>query len=242
MKVEHFEKATLYCGDCREILPNIPCVHALITDPPYGIGYKTSRREIMDTPEMLANDNEAPLWSVPLMVNKVKDGGAIYICTRFDVMAVWIDALTVTGATVKTPIVWDKGNWTSGDLTGDYGNQVEMILFAHKGRHQLRNGRPSNLWRVSRDPAGEHPTPKPVSLMERCVINSTNKGDVTLDPFMGSGSTGVAAVGMARHFIGIEIDQKYFDIACRRVEAAERQISLFDAEDFAEPAEQRRLI
>jgi site-specific DNA-methyltransferase (adenine-specific) len=131
-------------------------------------------------------------------------------------MARWNEALLAAGATVKTPIVWDKGNHTAGDLVGDYGCQVELILFAHKGRHVLREGRPANLWRVPRDPAGGHPTPKPVSLMARCIIHSTDRGDIVLDPFMGSGSTGVAAVENARHFIGIEIEPKYYDIARRR--------------------------
>ena len=229
IKVEQFEKGTLYCGDCREILPQI-CggVSAVITDPPYGINYQTGRRKVMDTPDILANDDKAPLWSVPLMFDKLEDGGAIYLCTRFDVAHQWQQALTNAGATLKTPIVWDKGNWTSGDLVGDYGNQCELILFAHKGRHRLKDGRPSNLWRVPRDPAGEHPTPKPVNLMARCIHNSVGKGGTALDPFMGSGSTGVAAIREGVHFIGIELEQKYFDIACRRIEAEERQITMFD--------------
>ena len=81
MKIEQFEKATLYCGDCREILPELGVVNALVTDPPYGIGYVTNHRKVMDTPAMLENDGEAPLWSVPLMVDKVQVGGR-YICVR----------------------------------------------------------------------------------------------------------------------------------------------------------------
>lgn len=181
-------------------------VSAIVTDPPYGIAYQTGWRKVMDTPDLLANDTEAPLWSVPLMYDKLEDGGAI----------------------LKTPIVWDKGNWTSGDLTGDYGNQCELILFAHKGRHKLKDGRPSNLWRVPRDPAGEHPTPKPVALMSRCIHNSVDKGGLVLDPFMGSGSTGVAAIREGCHFIGIELEPKYFDISCRRIEAEDNQLSIFD--------------
>ena len=67
----------------------------------------------MDTPDLLANDTEAPLWSVPLMYDKLEDGGAIYLCTRFDVAHQWQQALTDAGAILKTPIVWDKGNWRS---------------------------------------------------------------------------------------------------------------------------------
>ena len=229
MKKEQFRTSTLYFGDCREILPEIDQeVQAVITDPPYGISYHTNRRKIRETPEMILNDATAPLWSVQLMYEKLEDGGAMYICTRFDVAHQWQEAMRDAGAKIKTPIVWDKGNWTSGDLIGDYGNQCELILFAHKGRHELKDGRPSNLWRVSREPAGDHPTPKPVGLMARCIHNSVNKGGFVLDPFMGTGTTGVAAIKNGCKFIGIELDTKYFDIACRRIENEEKQASLFD--------------
>ena len=147
----------------------------------------------------------------------------MYLATRFDVAAQWNAAIRDAGLTIKTPIFWDKGNHTSGDLEGDFGARVEIFLFAHKGRHKLRGKRLANLWRIARDPASDHPTPKPVALMERIVGCSTDEGGTVIDPFMGSGSTGVAAVGMARKFIGIEIEPKYFDIACRRIEDAQRQ-------------------
>lgn len=225
MRIECFENAKLYLGDCREVLPLIGEVDEIVTDPPYGIGYITNRRKVLETPPMLANDNTPPLWSVPLMVNRLKENCGIYICTRFEVAPLWQQAIVDSGATLKTPIVWDKGNWTSGDLRGDYGNQCELILFAHKGRHLLKNGRPSNLWKIPRERAGEHPTPKPVALMRNCILNSSERGDWILDPFMGSGTTGVAAVQSGRKFVGIEIEERYFDIACRRIEETEKQTS-----------------
>lgn len=157
----------------------------------------------------------------------MKDGGAVYLCTQFSVFAEWKEAMISAGLTVKTPIVWDKRIHTAGDLTGDYGNQVELILFAHKGRHILRNGRQANLWSISRPPPGDHPTPKPVELMDRCVMNGTDQGGTVLDPFMGTGTTGVAALQQGRRFIGVEIYEKYFDIARRRIEAADSQLNLF---------------
>ena len=81
---------------------------------------------------------------------------------------------------------------------------------------------------MPRDPAGEHPTPKPVALMQRCIHNSVNSGGIVLDPFMGSGSTGVAAIREQCRFVGIEVEPKYFDIACRRIDAADSQVSIFD--------------
>ena len=218
--------AHLYLGDCREILPTLPKVDAVVTDPPYGIGYISAWRKCGPT-EMLANDSEAPLWSVPLMVNLLVDGGAMYLATRFDVSAQWNDVMRDAGLALKTPIYWDKGNHTSGDLEGDFGAQVEIFLFAHKGRHALRGRRLPNLWRFPREPASEHPTPKPVALMERMASCSTDAGQLVLDPFMGSGTTGVACANLGRKFIGIELEPRYFDIACKRIEAAYAQGRLF---------------
>lgn len=147
----------------------------------------------------------------------------MYLATRFDVAAQWNDAVRAAGLTLKTPIFWDKGNHTSGDLEGDFGAQVEVFIFAHKGRHKLRGSRLANLWRIPRDPAGEHPTPKPVALMERMVACSTDSDGLVLDPFMGSGSTGVACMHLDRRFLGCEVEPRYFDIACRRIEDAQRQ-------------------
>ena len=109
----------------------------------------------------------------------------------------------------------------------DCGAQVEIFIFAHKGRHKLRGKRIANFWHIPRDPAGDHPTPKPVNLMERMITHSTDAGDAVLDPFMGSGSTGVAAINLGRKFVGIEIERRYFDMACERIDKANSQGRLF---------------
>lgn len=224
-RMERIGDATLILGDCLEILPTLPKVDAVVTDPPYGIGYVSSRRTHGPT-EMLANDDAAPLSSVALMAGLIRDGGALYLATRYDVAAQWNEAVIASGLAMKTPIFWNKLNHTSGDLEGDYGGQVEIFIFAHKGRHRLRR-RISNLWNFSRDPAGEHPTPKPVGLIEQMTACSTDPGHLILDPFMGSGTTGVACANLGRQFIGIEIEPKYFHIACERIDAAYRQQRLF---------------
>lgn len=218
--------ATLYLGDCRDILPTLPKADAVITDPPYGISYVSAWRTQGPT-EMLKNDDEALVEVVPLLAAAIKEGGALYLATRFDVSALWANAIAEAGLSMKTPIYWDKGNHTSGDLEGDFGAQVEIFLFAHKGRHKLRGKRLSNLWHIPRDKAGDHPTPKPVALMERMIAASTDMGGLVIDPFMGSGSTGVACMNLQRRFIGIELERKYFDMSCERIEAALSQGRLF---------------
>lgn len=219
--------ADLWLGDCREILPTLPKHDAVVTDPPYGIAYVSAWRTHGKT-EMLANDDAAPLDTVGMMARLLSDCGAMYLATRFDVSSTWVEAIESAGMSVKTPIFWDKTNHTSGDLIGDYGAQVEIILYATKGRHILRGGRPSNLWRIARPAAGDHPTPKPVELMQRIMLHSTDINGFVIDPFMGSGTTGVACAQLGRKFTGIEIEPRYFEIACRRIEQAQAQGRLFE--------------
>lgn len=226
-RIETIGPATLYLGDCREILPTLGKVDAVVTDPPYGISYRTNHRKRSAAPEMLRGDDDAPLWFLPLAESILGDGGAFYVCTRFDVAAEWSAAIKSCGLEMKTTIIWDKTNHTAGDLVGDYGNQTELVLFAHRGDHVLRNGRDVNLWRIPRPPASDHPTPKPVDLMARMIRNSSDQGDIILDPFMGSGATGVAALKMGRRFIGIELEPKYFELSLRRIDEAAKQSDLF---------------
>ena len=217
----------LYLGDCRTILPLLGRVDAVVTDPPYGISYVTSHRNVAHAPAMLANDDVAPVDTVGMMSSLLINAGAFYLCTRFDVAEMWRQAMAQSGITLKTPIVWDKTNHTAGDLEGDYGCQTELVLFGAKGRHLLRGGRDVNLWRIPRPTFGNHPTPKPVGLMARAIRNSTDAGGVVLDAFMGEGPTGVACAKLGRRFVGIEMDAAYFETACRRVEEAHRQPDMF---------------
>ena len=107
VKVEQYENATIYLGDCREIFQEIPEVQAVVTDPPYGVHYVTKRRKIMERPGAIENDEEAPLWCVPLIAEKVEDGGVVYICTQFSVFAEW-----QTGQFMEyfTPASWRTSN------------------------------------------------------------------------------------------------------------------------------------
>lgn len=102
-----------------------------------------------------------------------------------------------------------------------------MVMIAHREKGKLAwrddNRAVPNIWRSSKPREGEHPNEKPVELCEHFIDLTTNAGELVLDPFMGSGTTGVACMNLGRKFIGIEIERKYFDIGCRRIEDAQRQ-------------------
>jgi len=215
----HVGPHRLFLGDCREVLPRLPREATVVTDPPYGIRYESWRSTKHKERVTLMEDDRAPLDTVAGMAECMADGTAIYLCTRFDVMAMWWDAMEAAGIKMKTTIVWDKGNHTAGDLYGDYGNRVEIILFGHRGRHILRRGRDVNLMAIPRPAyqAGGHPTPKPVELMERLILNSTDPGALVVDPFMGSGTTGLAAMRNGRIFVGVERDRRWFALAAGRL-------------------------
>jgi DNA modification methylase len=194
------------------------------TDPPYGISFVPTHRKILAIPDKLTNDEKPHLEFVAPIVKTIKDSGAVYLCTRFDVAVQWVEALKATGVKVKNPIYWVKTLSSQGDLTGDRGNCVEIVLFAHVGRHRLRGKREMNAWTISRPEALDHPTPKPLELVRRCIQASSDPGDLVLDPFLGSGTTAVACALTGRRFLGCEIDDAYFDLSCERIEKAYRDV------------------
>lgn len=128
-------------------------------------------------------------------------------------------AAVTAGFNVKRTLVWVKDAWTSGDLEGDYGHMTEFVLFAQKGRRPLNGAREGNVLRAKRVPPNqlEHPTQKPLGVLRPLILKSTNPGDLVLDPFCGSGSTGVACMQEGRAFIGVEQDPAYVEIARARM-------------------------
>ncbi|MBS0238121.1 MAG: site-specific DNA-methyltransferase [Proteobacteria bacterium] len=202
--------ATLYLGDCRDILPTLDKVDAVVTDPPYGIGKdgqsKTSGghggRKAYDFKGWDAERPDPSIFKAMLSLAPI---AAIWGGNYF------ADLLPPTGKW----LVWDKGQrinqsdgelaWTSlpGAVRICTMNRVELMLDGAK-----------------------HPTQKPVKLMSWTLMQ-IGEASTILDPFMGSGTTGVAAVQMGREFIGVERDPEYFEIACERIEAAQMQVSMF---------------
>ena len=132
-----------------------------------------------------------------------------------------------SGFTVKNILIWYKNNHGSGDLNGDYAPQYEFILFLTKGRRELNGKRVSNIIKCAKTGNEHHPTEKPVNLMQFLIEKSSNRGDLVLDNFFGSGATAIACHNTGRRFLGHEIDKERFAAAQKRVSMLLTQSTLF---------------
>jgi len=193
--------ATLYLGDCMDILPTLDKVDAVITDPPYGIGI--AKNPVRQAHEKLDWDNAPPDKSLIDMCVNAGNVAIIWGGNYFDLPP------------AQCFYIWDKQQPLNFSLA-----MCEMAWTNKKA--------PAKIYRQSvLSYEKNHPTQKPVELMVFC-IEQLKMPETILDPFMGSGTTGVAAVQMGRKFIGIERERRYFDISCERIRNAQRQQSLFE--------------
>ena len=225
MRVETIGDATLYLGDCREILPTLPKVDAVITDPPYGARTHEGARTGPTGGKALIDFACLPDADfVPLCERLVN------LAARWVVMSCeWRHAAQLEAHALLVRLgVWIKPNGAP-QFTGDRpGTGWEAIACLHRqGRKRWNGGGHHAVWNFPKT-EGDHPTGKPLPLLCKWVEQFTDRGETILDPFMGSGTTGVAAMQLGRKFIGIEIEPKYFDIACERIENAQRQQTLFE--------------
>ncbi len=222
---------TLHFGNCLDILPTLEpgSVDCVIADPPYGARRPSARRSVAERfTEVHGNDKPRPEWLRPAF-DVLADGGAIYVFACWDRMEEWRVAMTQAGFRVRSCIVWDKGVHGLADLETCWAPQHEMILFGAKGRHELCGSRPADVIHCQRlDPAKMvHPYQKPSKLFARLVRASTDHGGTVLDPFMGSGESGLVAQQYGRDFIGIELDPVHYATAERRIEAERTRHPLF---------------
>jgi len=214
--------ATLYLGDCLEILPTLGKVDAVVTDPPYGIDYshsgggkglhsgmKIGKHHNFAGEKIRGDDiafDPSPFCEWPCVMF-----GADHYASRLPMDGVFH--------------VWDKD--PRGRLEWDSFSDAELAWTNFRTKRRVFRF----LWKgLCQEGAGikrMHPTMKPRQVMEWC-LSMVPKAETILDPFMGSGTTGVACATLGRKFIGIEIEPKYFDIACERIEAAYAQGRLFE--------------
>jgi DNA modification methylase len=227
---------TIVCGDCLDVMRDMKTgnIDLIIADPPYGISYRSSkttdrngnpRKSSPDFGEDVFN----PDW-IPEAVRILKDGGALYMFTRWDVLHLWKDALEQSGLKVTQRIIWNKCHWKMGDLRY-YGSQTEDILFCRKGNHQLRwSKRSGNIWSSSSSaylPEGkyDHPTQKAEYIISKMITLSSDRGQIVADFHMGSGTTAACALKLGRHFYGCDINPDYVDLANQRIEKARLELA-----------------
>lgn len=214
-------RVRLYCGDCLDVLPTLGHVDAVVTDPPYGMAWNTdstrftggnhTRGEGRDDWGDIASDCEPFDPSPWLQFDRVVLFGANHFAQRLP---------------VGTTLVWIK---KADHLFGTFLSDAEIAWM--KGGHGVYCYRkqfppPSRIAEHDRKSVA-HPTQKPIDLMEWCIEKAKCEGEV-LDPYMGSGTTGVACVRLGRRFIGIEKEPRYFDIAVKRIKAELERAPLFE--------------
>jgi DNA modification methylase len=254
-RVEAIGRATLYLGDCRDVVANLSEIACVVTSPPYNQLESLNRRAMTgiwgdksggagwveswvengyadDVPEAEYQQQQRDLFahigrackpSASLFYNhqlRWRDGVCLHPVQWF----------TPDEWALRSEIIWDRGGGMMFNAKM-FVRFDERILWFVRGREGWKWNQDQvglgTIWRIARAQNKEHPVAYPVELPARCVIATTDPDDIVLDPFMGSGTTGVAAVKMGRDFIGIEREPKYFDIACKRIEDAQRQGDFF---------------
>ena len=229
MDKEIIGSATLYMGDCLDVLPTLTGVDAVVTDPPYSSGGfneagKSSGSIGTRGSETIANDNLSTRGYLRLMrqvFQAVPSADEAYVFTDWRMWINAFDAVEDGGFRVRNMLVWDKGHAGMGR---PWRGQHELICYGKKTPAKDFGRSYGNVLKAARTGNKEHPTEKPVELMQRILENTF--GQVICDPFMGSGTTGVAAVRIGKPFIGVEVDRKHFETACRRIDDAQRQARL----------------
>lgn len=220
---------TLYCGDCLEVMTQMNAVDHVIGDPPYEKeAHKTGRRTNASINKGTNADldfeaiTEDIRLSVSALATDKSDGWVIWFC-QAEAVGDWRDAMEEAGAKYKRAMIWVKPDSTP-QLNGQMpapGYESMPLSWCGKGHSRWNAGGKRGVYTHltnNRERDGRHPTEKPISLMAELLRDFTNAGQTILDPFMGSGTTGVACVRSGRKFIGIEKDQKYFDIARERIQ------------------------
>ena len=200
---------TIYCGSAWDVLPLIGVVDAVITDPPYGCkrpSQRTGKRA-----DIQGNATVDTSWMSSLTV---ADGGAVYVFTSWEVIDEWKAAMKARW-NLRSCIVWDKGIHGLADLKTCWAPRHELCLFAGVGRHELQGSRPIDVLQVQRTNDTDHPYEKPVALMRKLIVASGPS--ILVDPFMGSGSTLVAAKLEGKRAIGIDIEERYCEMAANRL-------------------------
>lgn len=233
------EGVTLYLGDSRDILPLLGRVDAVVTDPPYGVNLGNHRGANDHRPTVLTKDGYASYDDTAENFKEtiapalrtalgMADRGAVFMAGKSAWMLPPADAI----GGIYLPSGMGRNSW--GFVS------MQHCLFYGSAPDLHRGARATAIYSTEVSEKNGHPCPKPIGWMKWVVALASRPGETILDPFMGSGTTGVAAIKLGRRFIGIEIEPTYFDISCRRIAEALKQPDLFI--EKPRPAEQLTLL
>lgn len=222
---------TIYNENCLDTLARMPdaSIDCVITDPPYLINYKTGHRHDKTHDFCSAiegdDDNKLIIDYLAECHRVLKYNTAMYMfcsAARVDFFKREVER----HFTLKNIIIWVKNNWSAGDLDAAFARSYEFLLMANKGRAAIRTQRWSDVWYANRVAgAGQrHQNQKPLFIITRALQAHTAAGDVVFDGFMGSGTTAVACVKSGRHYVGSEIEPRYYDMAVERVAQAAKEV------------------
>lgn len=246
--------ATLYLGRCEDVLPTLSRIDAMVTDPPYCSGGQFRSEVVRPSNEKYRGWSHSPTetrapsafysafsgdnkdgrvflaWSKQWMSEAFavcNDGAYFCVTTDWRQLPAIIDMMQFAGWTWRGIVTWDKK--IGRPVQGRFRNHIEYIVWGSRGSFGGIEGVYADSLYSEAPPTHtdrEHVTEKPVGLIEHLLSIST--AELVCDPFTGSGTTGVACARVGRKFIGIEIDERYFEIACKRIDEAQRQGRLFD--------------
>lgn len=192
----------IYNCDCRAILPSIGKFDLLLTDPPYGMEYRSNFRIVKH--DKIHGDIFLPLDLIEISLEKATR--AAYVFCRWDNLSQM--------PAPKSVLAWVKNNWSMGDLEHEHGRQWEAICFYPKENHKFVTRIPDVIM-ADRTGNNLHPTEKPVGLIGKII--ASNECQTILDPFAGSGTTGRAAKDLGKQCTMIEREEKYCEIAAKRM-------------------------
>lgn len=199
-------------------------VDLIVTDPPYLMNYRSNRRVKSDKFDYIQNDKDAHSVITDFLAEAhrvMKDNTAIYLFCSWHHIDFFKSEFE-RHFKLKNVIVWNKNNHGSGDLKGAYAPKHEFVLYGHKGRSLFREKRIPDVIDCAKISSKKltHPTEKPTELLDIFIRNSSDPGDIVLDGFAGTGSTGVSATNNGRKFIGYELSGDYTSIANQRIQDA----------------------
>lgn len=219
------DRVTIYHGDCRDVAATVTPTTAdlVLTDPPYGMAFVSGMRTVTKLAAVRSDGVRQGIRSVRLglnsLVNWYADDTHFLVFCHWESWPDFYDNLSHLFA-VRNALIWHKDRGGMGDLRHEYAKDYEVVLFGARNRdREIAGRRDGAVIRGYPPVAGgsrEHPTEKPDDLLGYFVEKHTPEGGVVLDPFMGSGTTLVAAKNLGRKAIGIEIEERYCEIAAER--------------------------